>query len=287
METTPKKRSRIEGEGKEDGETSAVDGVEVGKIEEAKEKLETEKMEVDGNDGVNNIPEKNSKENDGEKKISEVGTSEVNGEDGVEVGTKNGVDGAEVGTRNGDDGVVIETGNDNDGVEVRTSVEMSVVGASKTSDDNDAKISDEHDVVTNSAPVNDVANATEISVPATSSGGKVDGDTGRANCSEPSGHLTSHTGDILFSRKFQEVAATDAISGQSFSLVSYNILADYHAQRDYVPPGGSWVSTEHLSIEYRHKRLMQELVWLDSDIICLQEVGTEYFSGTLQPALKE
>ena len=79
------------------GRRAAVDGVEVGKIEEAKEKLETEKMEVDGDGGVNNIPEKNSKENDGEeKKISEVGTGELNGEGGVEAGTKNGDDGAEV-----------------------------------------------------------------------------------------------------------------------------------------------------------------------------------------------
>eukprot|EP00918_Siedleckia_nematoides_P076656 GHVU01167545.1.p1 GENE.GHVU01167545.1~~GHVU01167545.1.p1 ORF type:complete len:810 (-),score=137.39 GHVU01167545.1:645-3074(-) len=69
---------------------------------------------------------------------------------------------------------------------------------------------------------------------------------------------------------------------RQFSVVSYNILADCHAQKAQMP----WLSAEHLSIESRHKRLLQELKYLDADVVCLQEVEPEHFKCMLQPALR-
>lgn len=101
--------------------------------------------------------------------------------------------------------------------------------------------------------------------------------------------LTNGTSDVLCSRKFawlqgKEPSPSDLC--QTFSAVSYNILADCHAQRDYTEPG-SWIAKEHLAIKYRHDRLMKEIRFLDSDIICFQEVGTDYFTSVLKPALAE
>lgn len=101
--------------------------------------------------------------------------------------------------------------------------------------------------------------------------------------------LTNGTSDVLCSRKFvwlpgKEPSPSDL--RQTFSAVSYNILADCHAQRDYTEPG-SWITKEHLAIKYRHDRLMKEIQFLDSDIICFQEVGTDYFTSLLKPALAE
>ena len=69
-----------------------------------------------------------------------------------------------------------------------------------------------------------------------------------------------------------------------FTLGSYNILADFHAQRDYGTV--SWLTPEQLSQSSRHERLMEELSYLDEDIICLQEVGGDYMHDVLQPTLE-
>lgn len=97
----------------------------------------------------------------------------------------------------------------------------------------------------------------------------------------------SECSDLLFQRKFitnQMLNTHSLSSGKTFTVVSYNILADCHAQRDI--DSYSWNTPEHMSLEYRHSRLVQELKYLDGDIVCLQEVGPEYFSGILMPALK-
>lgn len=101
--------------------------------------------------------------------------------------------------------------------------------------------------------------------------------------------LTNGTSDVLCSRKFVWLQGKEPSSSdlcQTFSVVSYNILADCHAQSDYTEPG-SWIAKEHLAIKYRHDRLMKEIHFLDSDIICFQEVGTDYFTSVLKPALAE
>jgi len=75
-----------------------------------------------------------------------------------------------------------------------------------------------------------------------------------------------------------------ADTSRSFTLGSYNILADYHAQKDY--GFASWLTSEQLSLSSRHQRLIEELIYLDEDVICLQEVGGDYMNGLLQPTLE-
>ncbi|KAJ8035640.1 Carbon catabolite repressor protein 4-like 1 [Holothuria leucospilota] len=68
-----------------------------------------------------------------------------------------------------------------------------------------------------------------------------------------------------------------------FGVVSYNILADCHWNPSDFPycPEGSRLMKD------RHKQLMVELQHdiNTTDVICLQEVGPEYFVEQLQPAL--
>lgn len=68
-----------------------------------------------------------------------------------------------------------------------------------------------------------------------------------------------------------------------FTLASYNILADCHAQRSPY----EWISREDLSLPARHRRMMQELRYLDADIVCLQEVAPDHFHAMLLPQLRE
>lgn len=99
----------------------------------------------------------------------------------------------------------------------------------------------------------------------------------------------SPSNDALLARKFSWYKGeqpSPSNLAQTFSIVSYNILADYHAQRDYTEPN-IWITKEHLAVEYRHSLLMKEIRFLDSDILCLQEVQTDYFTSTLKPALAE
>jgi len=80
--------------------------------------------------------------------------------------------------------------------------------------------------------------------------------------------------------------AGPADTSRCFTLGSYNILADYPAQRDYGSGRVSWLTADQLSLSSRHKRLIEELVYLDEDVICLQEVGGDYMDDMLQPTLE-
>ena len=64
----------------------------------------------------------------------------------------------------------------------------------------------------------------------------------------------------------------------TFSVVSYNILADCHAQRDY----GSSYDPRHLDADFRHAQILRELAYLDGDIVCLQEVSPDFYEGKLK-----
>ena len=79
-------------------------------------------------------------------------------------------------------------------------------------------------------------------------------------------------------------ASATAAAGNSFSVVSYNILAECarikcRAEYSYTPE-------EFLGQDYRHNLLMKELQYLNGDIVCLQEVNPAYFNSTLLPAMK-
>jgi len=104
-----------------------------------------------------------------------------------------------------------------------------------------------------------------------------------ASCS----NNTSDTMDVLLHREYiPNPAVSTADASRCFTLGSYNILADYHAQKDYGRGRAPWLTAEELSLSSRHKRLMEELVYLDEDIICLQEVGGDYMQDMLQPFLE-
>ncbi|CAH1798443.1 unnamed protein product [Owenia fusiformis] len=89
---------------------------------------------------------------------------------------------------------------------------------------------------------------------------------------------TNNINDPLLSRKFipNPHLTSDIDTSQRFTVVSYNILADYHIRSN--PEGHSYLPEEYLCQEYRHARMMVELQYLDADVICLQEVGKTYFS---------
>ncbi|XP_017981709.1 PREDICTED: carbon catabolite repressor protein 4 homolog 1 isoform X2 [Theobroma cacao] len=69
--------------------------------------------------------------------------------------------------------------------------------------------------------------------------------------------------------------------GLTFSVLSYNILADMYTgmgKYSYCP---SWA----VVWEYRKQNLLPEIIGYDADIICLQEVQSDHFEGYLQPEL--
>lgn len=78
-----------------------------------------------------------------------------------------------------------------------------------------------------------------------------------------------------------------------FSIVTYNILADYWIlQNSWKEDSYSYCPKEYMirtkgRASHRHILLMAELRWLDSDIICLQEVDTSYFREILKGDLSE
>ena len=95
--------------------------------------------------------------------------------------------------------------------------------------------------------------------------------------------------NVLLHREYvanPALSAVPADTSRCFTLGSYNILADYHAQKDYGDGKASWLTPGQLSLNSRHHRLMEELVYLDEDVICLQEVGGDYMQDMLQPSLE-
>ncbi|XP_063964250.1 uncharacterized protein LOC129275081 isoform X1 [Lytechinus pictus] len=76
----------------------------------------------------------------------------------------------------------------------------------------------------------------------------------------------------------------DASTGAAaVTVVSYNILASIHIK----PRGYPFCPTGHRETIERHHQLMVELrIHGDADIICLQEVETDYYHQTLLPELQ-
>jgi len=94
--------------------------------------------------------------------------------------------------------------------------------------------------------------------------------------------------DAPFSREF---VANVAVGGeldpaQSFSIVSYNVLANCHSQKDFSGEKAPWITDEQLSQDARHQQLMKELKYLDSDIVCLQEVEGSHMQDLLIPDME-
>lgn len=70
-----------------------------------------------------------------------------------------------------------------------------------------------------------------------------------------------------------------------FSVVTYNILSEV-IRKKHDKEYHAYTEEKYLDLRYRHKRIIQELRYLDPDIVCLQEVDGQYFKDTLQPDMK-
>ncbi|KAK4749249.1 hypothetical protein SAY87_026698 [Trapa incisa] len=71
------------------------------------------------------------------------------------------------------------------------------------------------------------------------------------------------------------------VSSGTFTVLSYNILADMHASSELYSYCPSWA----LSWAYRKQNLLREIVGYHADIVCLQEVQTDHFEEFFEPEL--
>jgi len=76
------------------------------------------------------------------------------------------------------------------------------------------------------------------------------------------------------SRKEIRVTEEEVSGKDMFSVVSYNILADCHMEPQWYP----YTPPDCRTAKARHPRLTAELECLAGDILCLQEVGSNYHS---------
>ncbi|KAA8538081.1 hypothetical protein F0562_027689 [Nyssa sinensis] len=72
-------------------------------------------------------------------------------------------------------------------------------------------------------------------------------------------------------------------SGGSFSVLSYNILADLYVSSNVY----SYCPTWALTWEYRLEHLLNEILSYNADILCLQEVQSDHFKDFLKPEMAE
>lgn len=70
-------------------------------------------------------------------------------------------------------------------------------------------------------------------------------------------------------------------SSGTFSVLSYNILADVYATSEIYSYCPSWA----LSWPYRRQNLLREIVGYRADIVCLQEVQSDHFEEYFAPEL--
>lgn len=69
---------------------------------------------------------------------------------------------------------------------------------------------------------------------------------------------------------------------KQFSVVSYNILAQCHLERGNY----SFTKPEFLAADHRYQKLMEEIRYLNGDIVCMQEVDTAFYNGILAASMK-
>ncbi|XP_060067696.1 ABC transporter F family member 4-like [Ylistrum balloti] len=88
----------------------------------------------------------------------------------------------------------------------------------------------------------------------------------------------------VLSRKFiPNPAYQSGDTNKQFSVVSYNILAQCHLERnDY-----TFTESQYLTESYRHQNLVKEIEYLGADLVCMQEVGPLYFESLLKPAMSK
>lgn len=78
----------------------------------------------------------------------------------------------------------------------------------------------------------------------------------------------------------------EKLSGKSFRMVSYNILAEIYAVTEYSQQVlFSYCPPHALKMDYRKQLILKELMGYNADIICLQEVDDKVYKHDLAPAL--
>lgn len=84
--------------------------------------------------------------------------------------------------------------------------------------------------------------------------------------------------ESLKSRVLLENKALPPQSQDLFSVITYNILADCHAQQN----NASYADPQYLNTEFRYTHILKELEYLDGDIVCLQEVSPTFYHYILK-----
>ena len=69
------------------------------------------------------------------------------------------------------------------------------------------------------------------------------------------------------------VAHRDGAPGGRVTVLTYNVLADLYATSRMYSYTPSWA----LAWNYRRQNILKEIVQHDADILCLQEVQSDYF----------
>lgn len=77
------------------------------------------------------------------------------------------------------------------------------------------------------------------------------------------------------------VDSDDRVSSGTFTVLSYNILAEVYASSEFYSYCPSWA----LSWQYRRQNLLREIVGYRADIVCLQEVQSDHFEEFFAPEL--
>lgn len=101
---------------------------------------------------------------------------------------------------------------------------------------------------------------------------------------ETKGLNASDASNPVLNRTFKPNPSFKGLSdpAKTFSLVSYNILADCHLFRnDY-----SFTEAKFLEPNHRLPKIVEELTYLDADVVCLQEVSPNFFNDLLLPSLQ-
>ena len=82
-------------------------------------------------------------------------------------------------------------------------------------------------------------------------------------------------------RNLVPIQKNDAVEPGTFTVMSYNVLADVYCTTEmygYAPP---WA----LNWYFRRQNILKELIQMDADILCLQEVQSDHFEDFFQGEL--
>ncbi|KAK2582431.1 hypothetical protein KPH14_004741 [Odynerus spinipes] len=84
----------------------------------------------------------------------------------------------------------------------------------------------------------------------------------------------------------RQMFTKNKLTGKSFRVTSYNILADTYASTSYSKENLFPYCPEYaLDMDYRKQLILKEILGFNSDIICLQEVDSRIYNNDFMPTL--